>query len=267
MLLVAIPVLLIIVVLIWKTGTTESGLSKAIPRPTPNPIPSGMALVPGATFFMGSDDGDEFERPRHAVTVPPFYIDIHEVTSQEYAEFVKETGHRPPHTWRDAMPSAQIERLPVTGVDWYDANAYARWRKKRLPTEEEWELAARTQSSWRYPWGNDWRPNAANAGTSSAKHLVEVGQYPAGNNPQGVMDLIGNAWEWTASDLKAYDGGALSHRPTVTVKVIRGGSWQENAAQATSSYRGYLRASGAGDYSSTGLRCVQDLDQKEAKNQ
>ena len=265
MLVVAIPLLLVIPFLVWTSSRKESSIADT-PAPTPTPSPSEMVLIKGATFMMGNDDGDEYERPQHAVIVSSFYIDIHEVTNEEYAQFVKATGYPAPRFWRNNTPAPEIAKLPVTGVDWYAANAYARWQKKRLPTEEEWELAARTHNSWRYPWGNDWRENAANAAASSANGLVAVGSYPAGNNPEGVTDLIGNAWEWTASDLKAYRGGDLSSRPTVRLKVIRGGSWQENANQATGSYRGYLRAVGAADYSATGFRCARDVSPNQSNN-
>ncbi len=219
---------------------------------------ASIVSIPGGTFPMGSDDGDEYERPRHNVTVPGFYMDVHEVTNQEYAEFVKATSHTPPPTWPKGIFRAGAALQPVTGVDWFDANAYALWARKRLPTEEEWELAARSTAGWKYPWGNEWRAGAANAGDLNAKHLVDVGSYPNGRNAAGVMDLIGNAWEWTASDLNPYPRGNLTSRPVGVFKVIRGGSWRENAQQATSSYRGYLPPSGAADYSATGFRCVQD---------
>jgi len=218
-----------------------------------------MVSLLGGTFPMGSDDGDEYERPRRNVTVPGFYMDVHEVTNQQYAEFVKANGHAAPPTWPNGVypPGAALQ--PVTGVDWFDANAYAVWAKKRLPTEEEWEFAARGTAGWKYPWGNEWRANAANAGDLNARHLVNVGSYPGGKTAAGVMDLIGNAWEWTASDLNPYPGGQLASRPVGVFKVIRGGSWRESAQQATNSYRGYLPPSGAADYSATGFRCVQDL--------
>ena len=110
----------------------------------------------------------------------------------------------------------------------------------------------------KYPWGNDWRPNAANAGDSSAQRLMNVGSYPSGKSSAGVMDLIGNAWEWTSSDVVVYPGGSLSSPVPQDVKVIRGGSWQPSN-EATSTYRGYLHKTIAKDYSATGFRCVKDI--------
>jgi formylglycine-generating enzyme len=262
---VTLPLLAAILVVLWNAGKSEPTIPEPAPIPTPVIPISKMVLIKGATFMMGNDGGDKYERPRHAVTVASFYMDLHEVTNEEYAEFVKATNQSAPRAWSGNVPPSGSANFPVTGVNWHEANAYARWAKKRLPTEAEWELAARTQNSWRYPWGNEWRPNAANAATSRAKGLVEVGSYPAGNNPQGVSDLIGNAWEWTADNLEAYPGGELSDPPAVAVKVIRGGSWQENMKQATGSYRGYMRSVGASDYSATGFRCVRDAGPEQSK--
>ena len=120
---------------------------------------------------------------------------------------------------------------PVTGVTWDDAEAYARSVGKRLPLEEEWEFAARGPSGLLYPWGNTWRAGCANAG-NKGKGLAPVGSYDC-DSPFGVQDLIGNAWEWTASDWRPYPGGSLS-KPTIGgEKVIRGGSWESTSEYAS----------------------------------
>src|SRR5688572_1012757 len=122
-----------------------------------------MAYVPGGDFTMGRDDGDEYERPAHLVTVKPFFIDLNEVTNEDYEKFVKEKGYQPPASWKTGTYPEGAGRLPVTGVNWEDANAYAAWAGKRLPTEEEWEFAARGADGRTYPWGNEWQPGQANA--------------------------------------------------------------------------------------------------------
>ena len=208
---------------------------------------------------MGNDEGDEYERPAHRVSVPAFFIDITEVTCEKYLAFIKETGHRAPPQWANGTYPPGAGNLPVTGVDWYDASAYAHWARKRLPTEQEWEFAARSNDGRKYPWGNTWIVGAANAGDSSPQHLLNVGSHPGGKTPAGLMDMIGNAWEWTTSDLAPYPNGKLTRRPTGDFKVIRGGSWQELPDQATTTYRGYLRKTGAKDYSATGFRCAKDV--------
>lgn len=222
-------------------------------------VPAGMVLIPGGEFLMGNDGGDEYERPAHRVSVPAFFMDITEVTCEKYLAFIKETGHRAPPQWTNGSYPSGSGNLPVTGVDWYDASAYAQWAKKRLPTEQEWEFAARTNDGRKYPWGNTWVVGAANAGDSSPQHLSNVGSHPGGKTPAGLLDMIGNAWEWTTSDMDPYPNGKLTRRPAGDFKVIRGGSWQELPDQATTTYRGYLRKTGARDYSATGFRCAKDV--------
>jgi formylglycine-generating enzyme required for sulfatase activity len=240
------------------------GSRSPIPSPKPSPpvLPThpGMIYVAGGEFTMGSDTGDEYERPAHKVKVASFYIDVNEVTCEDYLKFVKEKGHRLPLSWTNGSYPPGAAKQPVTGVDWYDATAYAEWLGKRLPTEEEWEFAARGVNGSKYPWGNDWRANAANAGESSPQRLTDVGSYPQGKTSAGLMDLIGNAWEWTSSNVVAYPGGHFSEPVPKGVKVIRGGSWQENKQQATATYRGFLQMSGADDYSATSFRCVKAAD-------
>jgi len=220
--------------------------------------PPGMTYISGGEFLMGTDDGDEYERPAHRVSVAPFYMDLTEVTCEMYQEFVRVTNHRAPPNWTNNAYPSGAARLAVTGVDWYDADAYAKWAKKRLPTEEEWEFAARSNDGRRYPWGNTWLSGAANAGDSSAQRVVNVGGFAQGKTPSGLMDLAGNAWEWTSSELVAYPNGKLPEKPRGEIKIIRGGSWQGTTSQITTTYRGYLLASGGDDYSATGFRCVRD---------
>jgi formylglycine-generating enzyme required for sulfatase activity len=217
-----------------------------------------MVYIAGGEFLMGNNAGDEYEKPAHKVAVGPFYVDVTEVTCEEYLKFLTATLRHNPSNWTKQTCQPNAGRQPVTGVDWTDAKSYADWAHKRLPTEEEWEFAARGVPGSLYPWGNEWRSNSANAGDSSAQRLMDVGSYPNGKTSSGVMDLIGNAWEWTASDVVVYRGGSLSSPIPQDVKVVRGGSWQAGK-QATSTYRGYLHITNAKDYSATGFRCVKDI--------
>jgi formylglycine-generating enzyme required for sulfatase activity len=246
------------------------------PAPTPSPVsagpepPPGMAYVPGGTFWMGrdkEDGGDEYERPAHQVSVEPFFIDINEVTNEEYAEFVAAKNWSPPSTWdgKKQYPEGAAHK-PVTGVTWNDAVAYAHWAGKRLPTEEEWEFVARgDKASMRYPWGNDWVEGAANVGGVSGG-VADVGSYPRGRSPLGLNDLIGNAWEWTATPLKAYPNGKLKDTLSGDEKVIRGRSFgifkgeDKNKIKdtATATYRGYLKANSTNN-KATGFRCARDI--------
>jgi formylglycine-generating enzyme required for sulfatase activity len=223
-------------------------------------VPAGMIFIADGEFLMGSNDGDEFERPQHKVRIKNFFIDKHEVTCEQYLKFIEETGHRAPANWTGKRYPPYAARIPVTGVDWYDANAYSRWVGKRLPTEIEWEYAARGTDGRRYPWGNDWRKNAANADEGSPKKMTDVGSFSSGASPFGVLDLIGNAWEWTADSMKAYPGGNLPEKLGEDYKVIRGGSCNEDRQHgASATYRGYLPARDSKDYNFTGFRCVKDI--------
>lgn len=231
--------------------------SPMVEAPSPDPTPEGMAYVKGGKYVMGRDDGDDYERPTHEVEIKSFYIDKSEVTCGQYQKFVDATGHRS-SSFRggERCPQGAAD-LPVTGVNWDDANAYATWADKRLPTEEEWEFAARGAEGRLYPWGDRWRDGMANLGHESGGGLVNVGMFKE-DSPVGVHDLIGNAWEWTASDLKPYPGGRLPKVPKGELKVIRGGSWKEGA-YVTGTYRAYLSPRNDADYSATGFRCVRDV--------
>ncbi len=235
---------------------------KSSPTPARVNASAGMVYVPGGAFMMGSAGGDVFERPPHRVSVEPFFIDMYEVTCADYALFVEQTGHSPPPGWAGASPPAGTTRRPVTHVSWDDAVAYAKWAGRRLPTEEEWEFAARGTDGRPYPWGSEWQAGMANAGGSGGGGLVDVGSFK-GASPFGVYDMIGNAWEWTASPFAAYPGGALlTTKPTkdVDYRVIRGGSWSTPKGNATATYRGYLPRDSA-DTDKTGFRCAMDVAQ------
>jgi serine/threonine-protein kinase len=223
--------------------------------------PTGMVYVPGGEFMIGRDEkdgGDEYERPAHKVTVKPFFMDQYEVTNEDYAKLVKATGRRPPSNWVNGNYAAGAARRPVTGVTWDDATAYAKWSGKRLPTEEEWEFAARGTDGRLYPWGNDWSAGLANA-EGASNGTVDVGTYK-GTSPFGAYDMVGNAWQWTASKLTAYPGGSIPVQIAgANLRVIRGGTYASKASQATATYRRGWPATGADNYNNTGFRCVEDV--------
>lgn len=218
--------------------------------------PAGMAYVPGGDFLMGSDVGDTISRPPHFVTVAPFFMDVTEVTNQQYAEFLNATGQVAPPSWKDGVYPEAEANFPVTGITWYEAAEYAAWKGKRLPTEAEWEFAARGPEGRTYPWGDDWDPALANAG-GQEKGLRPVGQ--GGASPFGVYDMSGNAWEWTSSDARSYPGGKEFPWSRLRLKIIRGGNWQSDPRSATTYFRGFYGAAGEREYSGTSFRCVKDL--------
>jgi formylglycine-generating enzyme required for sulfatase activity len=154
-----------------------------------------MVLVPAGNYIIGRNDGDELERPQYSVELKPFYIDRTEVTNADYKKFVDQTGHAAPLGWTDGNYPAGRDLWPVVNVSWQDAVDYATWSGKRLPTEEEWEAAARGSEGRVYPWGDRWNRNLANI---DSKSISDVGQHADGASPFGALDMIGNVWEWTA---------------------------------------------------------------------
>ncbi len=194
-----------------------------------------MVRIPGGAFAMGTDETDpegraqefgilkpwfEDEHPAHWVGLGAFDLDRYEVTNAAYAAFLGDTGYSPPPQWPQGQLPRGLEAHPVVNVSWEEAAAYCRWAGKRLPTEAEWERAARGPKGWRYPWGNTFEPTRANVGGVQSG-TTPVGHYPQGQSPEGVHDLIGNVWEWTADWYAPYSGKAALY----DLKVLRGSSF------------------------------------------
>lgn len=225
---------------------------------TPN-TPQGMLLIPGGKFRMGSDRGEKYEKPAHEVTVASFYLDRTEVSNEDYKKFLDATKHSPPKSWKQGQYPAGQERKPVSGVSWNDAASYARWAGKRLPTEAEWEYAARGSQGLEYPWGNSWIDDAAISKESKLNQPADVGSLPKGAGPFGNLDLAGNVWEWTADDYAPYPGSNEKIEAQLKrMKVIRGGSFKSDRKFLTS----YLRnmVSPETTDSSLGFRCAKSLE-------
>jgi formylglycine-generating enzyme required for sulfatase activity len=203
-------------------------------------------LVPAGTFPMGvpkgDRDGGRDEYPRHEVFLDAYYIDKFEVTNGQYLEFVRTTGHRTPQhpkdttrsLWKDAMMPESVADRPVINVDWYDADAYCRWAGKRLPTEAEWEKAARGTDDRRFPWGNvepTHKHLNYNQRWQGEKTLMPVGSYEAGRSPYGAYDMAGNVWEWVADwyDPLYYERSPVENPQgpeSGTHKVLRSSGWE-----------------------------------------
>jgi iron(II)-dependent oxidoreductase len=220
---------------------------------------SGMVAIPGGQYTIGRDDGPVNARPAHPVAVDSFLIDAHEVTVKEFAAFARETGAPVPWTTRpDSL-------LPVTGALWTEAAQYCAVRHPpggRLPTEEEWEAAARGSASFAYPWGNNWDPVAANTVGSARSGPARVGSFPRGATPTGIHDLIGNVWEWTSSLMAPYPGGSAAQARGDSLYVIRGGAFNTPDSFASATQRGGmpLRVERSA-LAATGFRCVMPLRQ------
>ncbi|MBM4125144.1 MAG: formylglycine-generating enzyme family protein, partial [Nitrospira sp.] len=264
--------------------------------------------IPAGAFLMGSQEGsDSFtdERPQRTVTLSAFWIDRQEATNAQYERFVAATGHPQPQNlnqavtlWAQGRPLAGSERHPVVNVSWHDAAAYCQWAGKRLPTEAEWEKAARGTDGRLYPWGNEWGLDRANSASYWAGRTVEfkdgkewsefwiagegariakerglrgevltmpVGSFPEGASPYGVLDLAGNASEWVQDWYEPYyyvkAPQADPKGPNgVLLKVSRGGSWLKPAKSLRTADRDY----GYPDDrpSGTGFRCAKDAGER-----
>lgn len=208
-----------------------SNSSTASPEPeTPPAFKPEIAEIPGGTFSMGRNGGNENEKPEHDVTVKAFGIDKTEVTNAEYYDFVKATSYKPlPVHWVNEKPIPGQERMPVRFVNADDVKSFAAWRSKRdgveyrLPTEQEWEYAARNGSKENlYPWGDKFDPQCAVIDRSSNDPEV-VGSKSCPNS-WGVQDLIGNVFEWTGSEASLYPGSSGEVRPLSEPHLmLRGG--------------------------------------------
>jgi formylglycine-generating enzyme required for sulfatase activity/triacylglycerol esterase/lipase EstA (alpha/beta hydrolase family) len=189
-----------------------------------------MILIPAGDFLMGSTDADKLaddkEKPQHKVYLDAYYIYKTEVTVAQYRNFCTATGRKMPNApnwdWQDTNP--------IVNVTWNDAKAYADWVGAILPTEAQWEKAARGGDGRIYPWGNTWDASKCVNSTNSKNGTKPVGSFPIGASPYGVMDMAGNAWEWCADWYGAdYYKKAPAKNPTGPVtgeyRVLRGGSW------------------------------------------
>jgi formylglycine-generating enzyme required for sulfatase activity/predicted Ser/Thr protein kinase len=217
-------------------------------------VPSGMVLVPGGRYTIGRDGGSPWSRPAHPVSLPAFYLDRTEATVGAYRRFVVATGTQPP--W-SAQPDSS---LPVTGVMWTEATSFCAWEypgRGRLPTEDEWEAAARGAEAHRYPWGAVWVAGAANTQGARRARPAVVGSFPHGASALGILDLIGNVWEWTRSPAAAYPGGAAPPRSEGTY-IIRGGAYNTPDSIADATRRGWEPATGLtrDQVATTGFRCM-----------
>jgi serine/threonine-protein kinase len=221
------------------------------PTPTPTPVIPSKAkaeLLPigGGTFLMGRKGGPPQENPAHPVTVQPFLMDRTEVSNTEYADFVRETNHTAPAHWIGNKPPFGQEQWPVVNVSYDDATAFAEWRSKRdnvsyrLPTEEEWEYAARNgEQSDLYPWGPDWKAKAAVLKDATP---APVGSRAEGKNKWGVLDLIGNVWEWTSSKASVYPGNPAKVPSSIQDWVaIRGGCYVSDPSKVDAPVSACLR--------------------------
>jgi len=236
-----------------------------------------MVFVPAGDFTMGNllGVGSDEEAPRHLVTLDGYWIDRTEVTNAQYRAFVKATGHRAPALCNSADLTYNDEAKtdhPVACVSWDDAQAYCTWAGGRLPTEAEWEKAARGLDERTYPWGSSFDGSLSNSCDSNCElshkdtqtndgyaRTAPVGSYPAGASPYGVLDMAGNAWEWVGD---WYNFFYYAKSPQLNPlgpnmgeeRVLRGGAWNGFSTNLRSAFRAWLPPD-KGD-SAIGFRCV-----------
>ncbi|MFI5340291.1 MAG: formylglycine-generating enzyme family protein, partial [Candidatus Methylomirabilales bacterium] len=218
-----------------------------------------MVRIPAGTFIMGDThgDGEDDERPANRLTLPAFWIDRTEVTNAQFSRFVQTSGYRPQGEWQET--AAGKDPHPVVYVTWHDAVAYCRRAGMRLPTEAEWEYAARGADGRKYPWGDQWDDSRARfSGNRGNQTTAPVGSYPIGASPFGVLDMAGNVWEWMSSLYRPYayiptDGRENPNAPGR--RVVRGGSWLLNPWDLRAAHRDWAEP----DYRSPyiGFRCAQ----------
>ena len=233
-------------------------------------VQRSMVLVPAGEFQMGSNDGRDDEKPVHTVYVDAFYMDVYEVTNVQYQKFMDATGQWPPTYWSN--PNFNAPEQPVVGVNWDAAVAYAEWAGKRLPTEAEWEYAARgALIGKKYPWGDEafdaggiYRASSGFGELDQDEDAADGYGYsaPVGSfapNGYGLYDMAGNVWEWCADWYGSdYYSSSPANNPTGqnsgTHRVFRGGSWSYRPDDLRVALRGYaVPHSRHSDY---GFRCV-----------
>lgn len=197
------------------------------------PMVNDMLSVPAGWFWMGSEDGEQDEKPMHRVWLDSFFIDRYPVTNSQYALFLQETKYESPLYWNDSR--CNDPNQPVVGITWADAMAYCSWRSKKehakysIPTEAQWEKAARGEDKRKYPWGNQ-PPDKKRAVTEITEKMPTVGICELGRSPYGVSDLVGSVWNWCFDwyDKEYYRKSPDSNPAgpeTGIRKAVRGGNW------------------------------------------
>ena len=245
-----------------------------------------VVLIPQGEFVMGTDSkrADVQNQPAHKVYLDDYYIDKYPITNAQYARFVVATKRRPPLDWENGKIPDNKLLHPVTMVSWFDAKAYCKHRGKRLPSEAEWEKAARGANARRWPWGDVMDPAKLNTYYNVGSTTV-VTRYNNGASVYGVYDMAGNVSEWTASDFVPYEGskaprnlfkakalvantpedkamnvGELMEVEDRVYKVRRGGSWKSDPFSTSSYHRNYSMPHYASDF--FGFRCAKGAPTK-----
>ncbi|MGD9851770.1 MAG: SUMF1/EgtB/PvdO family nonheme iron enzyme [Nitrospirales bacterium] len=246
-------------------STTVLGSLFLFTGPAFSADPENMVLIPRGEFVMGSEEHQD-EKP-HNVVLDAYYIDTYEVSNKDYKEFMKTTSHPAPAYWDD--PRLNKPEQPVVGVNWYDASGYCEYKGKRLPTEAEWERAAKgPEGHAHYPWGHQLDKSKANYG-QNVGHTTAVDSYPEGVSGYGAYNMAGNVFEWVADwyDPSYFDvSPAMNPQGPATglnfanqgpVKVLKGGSWLAPSSSLHTSHRFWNQPENNSYGVGLGFRCAQ----------
>ncbi len=211
---------------------------------------AAMQYIPPGEFIMGTGEGSDNAGPAQNIFLDGYFIDRYEVTNEQYQLFDSTHQYHP-----------DLARHPVVNVNWEQAQAYAAWLGKRLPTEAEWEKAARGHDGKIYPWGNEFHQSRCNTEEAGLYHLTPVDKYEEGKSVFGVYDMIGNVLEWTGDRYAPYPWSRYES-PDFDEHfiVLRGGSWLHTEQKITCSTRFYAPAQNKSNF--IGFRCVKDFHQK-----
>jgi len=241
---------------------TGSASTDSMTADTATMLPDSMVLIPAGKYVIGNKKGLAEQKPEHSVTVKAFYIDIHEVTNAQYQVFLDSTGYALPMYWGDTLYNKPYQ--PVVGVSWYDAVEYCQWAGKRLPTEAEWEIAARGGLTGEdYPFKGKIDEDKVNYifdKFEKPKGVLKAGSYPP--NGYGLYDMAGNVYEWCSDwySKTAYKDSSDYVNPQGPVKgeakVMRGGSWNYIADFQQVAMRNRAKPELKANY--IGFRCVKD---------
>lgn len=275
-----LTLLCIIAVACTPTPTPAPATKPPVVAANGTPAPDGMALIPAGAFKMGSTTDQAMteckkfradceaawyavEEPVHTVDLPAFYMDIYEVTNVAYRACETAGTCKTPHfttsaTHPDYYTNTQYDNYPVINVNWDNAKTFCEWRGGRLPSEAEWEKAARGTDGRTYPWGEGLDTTHANFADSKTGDPVAVGSYESGKSPYGLYDMTGNVWEWVADWLEAYPGGDPAASPAFGQKArgLRGGAWFDPGNSIHAAFRGMLDP--VQSFGNIGFRCARD---------
>ena len=261
--------LIIALVLPISCAPSEEPVQEVMQPLTPaepeKPQVGDWVLIPAGEFIMGSNntivDQPALNTPEHTVELPDYEIMVYEVTNGQWIRFMTEGEYEPEGNWRD-LYSIGREDVPVSNLTFDDATAYCEVAGGRLPSEAEWEKAARGTEGLKYPWGDSWDPANTNCNEMGYNNIIDVGSIEGDKSPFGVYDMMGNVTEWTSERLRPYEGSRargdnMFRQPYI---AVRGGSYaMRGASMSTYTRAGYFAKSQYG----IGFRCARDVEVEE----